>query len=62
MKQNRLIFAICCLAMSGLNATAQQDSTAVNEGFFNAKDYLMQKRYVPQGKPVDKTAKGKTGS
>lgn len=62
MKQNRLIFAICCLAMSGLNATAQQDSTAVNEGFFNAKDYLMQKRYVPQGKPVDKTAKGKNVS
>ena len=62
MKQNRLIFAICCLAMSGLNATAQQDSTAVNEGFFNAKDYLMQKRYVPQGKPVDKNAKGKNVS
>ena len=48
--------------MSGLNATAQQDSTAVNEGFFNAKDYLMQKRYVPQGKPVDKNAKGKNVS
>ena len=62
MKQNRLIFAICCLAMSGLNATAQQDSTAMNEGFFNAKDYLIQKRYVPQGKPVDKNAKGKNVS
>lgn len=64
MKQNGIIFAICCLAMAGIQGTAlaQQDSTAVDGKFFNAKDYLMQKRYVPQGKPVDKKTKGKNVS
>lgn len=64
MKQNRLIFAICCMAMAGMQGTvmAQQDSSAVDRKYFNAKEYLLQKRYVPQGRTVDRNAKGKNMS
>lgn len=52
------------MAMAGMQGTvmAQQDSSAVDRKYFNAKEYLLQKRYVPQGKPFDKNAKGKNVS
>lgn len=60
MKQKILICALGCLAMSGLQteAAAVQDSAIVNKRFFNAKDYLLQKRYIPQARPFDKNARG----
>lgn len=64
MKQNKFIFALCCLAMTGIQGTAmtQQDSSAVNRNVFDAKDYLLQKRYVPQPRCIDKKAKGRNFS
>lgn len=64
MKQNRLIFALCCLALAGMQGTAmaQQDSTAAGKKAFDAKDYLLQRRYVPQARYIDKTAKGRNFS
>lgn len=64
MKQNKFIFALCCLAMTGIQGTAmvQQDSSAVNRNVFDAKDYLLQKRYVPQPRYIDKKAKGRNFS
>lgn len=64
MKQNKLILALCCMAMAGIQGTAmaQKDSSAVNKNVFNAKDYLLQKRYVPQPRYTDKKAKGRNFS
>lgn len=63
MKLNGFVNAICCMAMGAMPGMmmAQQDSTAVNK-YFNAKDYLLQDRYVPEGRKLDRNAKGRNFS
>lgn len=61
--KNYYIAAACCMwaAMpAALTAQEAKDSTKAN--FFNAMDYLRQKRYIPQGRTVDPQAKGRNVS
>lgn len=60
MKLNGIFYALCCAAavMPGMTMAQQQDSTKVNK-YFDAKDYLLQDRYIPRGRPIDNKAKGK---
>lgn len=63
MKINRktlYIAVIGCLWMNGTESIIAQDAVAdsVKTGFFNAMDYVRQKRYIPNGRPIDPKAKG----
>lgn len=63
MKLNGIIKALCCAALASAPgmAMAQQDSSAVKK-YFDAKDYLLQDRYVPEGIKFDRKAKGRNFS
>lgn len=63
MKEKKLFYVICCVLSLCLPeiASAQQDSSKVKD-YFDAKDYLLQDRYIPEGRTVDKTAKGRNFS
>lgn len=65
MKRNK-IFTIMCLTllaeMPGYALTQPNDSLHNNKRFFNATDYVLQKRYVPAGRTVKKNAPGKNWS
>lgn len=64
MKKNK-IFTIMCLTllaeMPGI-AMAQNSDSLQNKRFFNATEYVLQKRYVPAGRIVKKNAPGKNWS
>lgn len=63
MKINRKTFYIAVIGylwMNGTESIIAQDAVAdsVKTGFFNAMDYVRQKRYIPNGRPIDPKAKG----
>lgn len=63
MKINRktlYIAALGCFWMGGTEFVLAQDATAdsVRTGFFNAMNYVRQKRYIPAGRPIDPKARG----
>ena len=51
---------VCTLMAGEVSAQVAADSTRT--GFFNATDYIRQKRYIPEGRTVDPKAKGKNFS
>ena len=58
MKINRKTLYIAALGylwMGGTETILAQDATAdsVKTGFFNAMDYVRQKRYIPAGRVID---------
>ena len=58
MKLNRIFYTLCCLSMLSSTALAQQNNGKEEKHkYFNAKDYLMQKRYIPAGKPWNEKEK-----
>ena len=60
MKLSKFIYTLCWMSMAAVPVMAQQqDSTSMKNKYFNAKDYLLQDRYIPGGKPFDRKAKGK---
>lgn len=63
MKINRKTLYIAALGylwMGGTETILAQDATAdsVKTGFFNAMDYVRQKRYIPAGRAIDPKARG----
>lgn len=67
MKINRKTFyiaAIGCLWVGGTETlSAQQIPTdSTKHVFFNAMDYVGQKRYIPEGRPIDPQARGRNFS
>ena len=63
MKINRKTLYIAALGylwMGGTETILAQDATAdsVKTGFFNAMDYVRQKRYIPAGRVIDPKARG----
>ena len=63
MKINRKTLYIAALGylwMGGTETILAQDATAdsVKTGFFNAMDYVRQKRYIPAGRTIDPKARG----
>lgn len=63
MEQKRFFYILYCLVIFAIPemAMAQQDSSKVKK-YFDAKDYLLQDRYIPEGKKLDKNAKGRNFS
>ena len=62
MKINRKTLYIAALGylwMGGTETILAQDATAdsVKTGFFNAMDYVRQKRYIPAGRVIDPKAR-----
>ena len=61
--KNYYIAAACCAcAVLPGHMTAQEANDSTKANFFNAMDYIRQKRYIPEGRKVDPQAKGRNVS
>ena len=62
-KRNYLITALCgtCMLTPAL-IMAQEAADTTQTHFFNATDYIRQKRYIPAGRSIDPKAKGRNFS
>lgn len=62
-KRNYLITALCgtCMLTPAL-IMAQEAADTTQTHFFNATDYIRQKRYIPAGRVIDPKAKGRNFS
>lgn len=61
--KNYYIAAACCAcAVLPGHMTAQEANDSTKANFFNAMDYIRQKRYIPEGRKVDPKAKGRNVS